>query len=291
MNRPHPKLTGRQLRELAFYEEHCRQSAPASVSFDPIEGAEQRPWNPAWHAYGILRRHYRQGARRLLDLGCGTGVASIRFARLGYDVTGVDLAPSCIVQAIESARLNGLADDVTFKIGVAERLEFPDDSFDAVAGFDILHHVDIRSAVDEIFRVLKPGGIAVFKEWVESPALDQIRKLPPLRWLFPLGRSIRLGITEDERKLTRADLKTITSQFPLAAVTRFRFLARLNRLLSIPPGSPSILERADARLFRLLPFLRRFGGAAVIVLTKADRESAPAARLDAVLHSTHSSVP
>ena len=291
MNRPHPKLTGRQLRELAFYEEHCRQNAPASVSFDPINGAEERPWNPAWHAYGVLMRQYHQGARRLLDLGCGTGAAAIRFARLGYDVTGIDLSPSCIAQAIANARLSGQAGKVTFKIGVAERLEFPDNAFDAVAGFDILHHVEIRSAVSEAFRILRPGGIAVFKEWVESPVLDQIRKLPPLRWLFPLGRSTRLEITEDERKLTGSDLETITTAFPRANVTRFRLLARMNRLLRIPPGNPSILEKADARLFRLCPFLKRFGGAAVIVLTKADSRCLPAARPAAGLHSTYSSVP
>ncbi|HEX4608909.1 MAG TPA: class I SAM-dependent methyltransferase, partial [Urbifossiella sp.] len=195
------RLTPRQVRERAFYDEYSRGVAPAAISADPVEGSQARPWNPGWYAYGIIRELHAAGARTVLDLGCGTGTSAVRFAQIGYTVTGVDLSAGCLEVAAENARRNGVADRVRLVIGTAESLPLPDRTFDAVVGFDILHHVEVVPAVRECLRVLKPGGTAVFKEWVDVPVVDRLRQLPPARWLFRPTPSIRREVTPDERKL------------------------------------------------------------------------------------------
>lgn len=261
-------LTPRQARERSFYDEYARGVAPGVITADPLAGAQSRPWNPGWYAYGIVRELHQRGARTILDLGCGTGASAVRLARIGYTVTGVDVSAGCLAVAAENAHLNGVAERVRLEAGTAESLPFPDQSFDAVVGFDILHHVEVGPAVRECLRVLKPGGTAVFKEWVEVPVLDRLRHMPPFRWLFRRAPSVSREVTADERKLSARDLGAIAALHPGTTVVRFRLLARLHRIVKPAADQPSLWERMDAVLFRVAPAFRRLGGAGVVVLRK-----------------------
>lgn len=101
--------------------------------------------------------------RRLLDLGCGTGWTSIFFAKMGYDVTAVDLAPDMIDAAEENKRLYGVA-NVAFAVGDFEALKF-DNEFDCVTIYDSLHHSENELPVLQgAYRALKPGGYCVTSE-------------------------------------------------------------------------------------------------------------------------------
>src|SRR6516165_9844381 len=97
-------LTLRQMREREFYDEYVGEMQPAGIGFEPVLGKSGRPWNPYWYVYGLVRDLYAAGAQRLLDVGCGTGIATVRFARLGYEVTGLDVSPA----SVTLARLNAL---------------------------------------------------------------------------------------------------------------------------------------------------------------------------------------
>jgi SAM-dependent methyltransferase len=97
------------------------------------------------------------GHGRILDVGCGPGDDAQRLAARGHQVTAVDVEASA---AWEKA-----ADGVTFVECSAERLPFPNGSFDAVLERDALHHVEEPGrALREMRRVLRPGGIAVIVE-------------------------------------------------------------------------------------------------------------------------------
>ena len=95
--------------------------------------------------------------KRLLEIGCGLGTDLLQFARGGAVVTGVDLTPASVELVRKRFAMYGLA--VEARVADAERLPFSDNSFDVVYSFGVLHHTpNTRKAVEEVYRVLKPGG-------------------------------------------------------------------------------------------------------------------------------------
>jgi len=226
-------LTDRQLRELSFYDEHSNKVGLPEVTFELVESPERRPWNSCWFLHDVLIREFRNGARTLLDVGCGASVGSVIYAHLGYEVSAFDISPGNIAQAVQLADRHGVSDRTRFSTQVAERLDYPSGSFDVVVGLDVLHHVEIGPAVAECMRVLKPGGVAVFREWVVAPYFDAVRNTRLVRRLFPNDptSSKDQHITDDERKLTDDDLSVIRGLCDTLAVDRFFLLARLDRYL------------------------------------------------------------
>jgi ubiquinone/menaquinone biosynthesis C-methylase UbiE len=98
--------------------------------------------------------------KKILELGCGLGSDLLCFAEKGAQVIGLDLTP----RHIELARglFSTFGHPADFVIGDAERLAFPSESFDIVYSFGVLHHTpNIKKAISEIRRVLKPGGLAI----------------------------------------------------------------------------------------------------------------------------------
>jgi ubiquinone/menaquinone biosynthesis C-methylase UbiE len=95
----------------------------------------------------------------LLEVGCGMGTDLLQFARGGARVTGLDYTPRSIEIARRRFGVYGVPGD--FVLGDAENLSFPDASFDIVYSNGVLHHTpDTQRAIDEIHRVLRPGGVA-----------------------------------------------------------------------------------------------------------------------------------
>jgi SAM-dependent methyltransferase len=105
----------------------------------------------------LLREH---GASAVLDLGCGTGRHVLYLARSGFSVFGLDNSPEGIRLARQWLEEEGLDADLQLQ-SMTERLPYEDRTFDAVISVQVIHHADIatiRDIVQEITRVLKPGG-------------------------------------------------------------------------------------------------------------------------------------
>src|SRR5437879_6474068 len=105
-----------------------------------------------------------QSGQRVLDVACGTGVVAITVARIGANVTGLDLTP----ELLECARENsGVAEvDVDWREGDVEALPFQDGAFDVVLsqfGHMFAPRPDV--AIREMVRVLKPSGTIAFSTW------------------------------------------------------------------------------------------------------------------------------
>jgi SAM-dependent methyltransferase len=120
------------------------------------------------------------GGRRVLDLGAGNGVASYALAKNGWKVTALEPNPSAEVGANAIRALaaeTGLPMDVVQEWG--ERLPFPDETFDAVHGRQVLHHAaDLERMMTEVARVLAPGGVCLFtREHVVDDAAQLARFL------------------------------------------------------------------------------------------------------------------
>ena len=102
---------------------------------------------------------------RFLDAGCGSGFNSIRLAKRGFKVTGIDFSPIVLKNVRENVRRLRLKNTVSIKEGDLLSLPFDDDSFDGALLYGVLMHIpEIEKAVSEITRVVKPGGYIVVSE-------------------------------------------------------------------------------------------------------------------------------
>jgi len=116
----------------------------------------------------------------VLDVGCGTGGNACYLAnRYGCTVMGVDIAEQMVDYARRRAAELGLASRVSFKVGDAYNLEFPDDSFDVALTMFVSQFLDPARAFPEFKRVLKKGGYLGINEMyredhVPPEALDRV---------------------------------------------------------------------------------------------------------------------
>jgi ubiquinone/menaquinone biosynthesis C-methylase UbiE len=109
-----------------------------------------------------------QAEGRVLEIAVGTG-RNLSYYPDGVDLIGVDLSPAMLERAEHRAR--ELDRKVELREGNAERLEFDDGTFDTVVSTLSLCTIpDDHAAIEEISRVLRPGGSFVFCEHVRSPA-------------------------------------------------------------------------------------------------------------------------
>ncbi len=103
----------------------------------------------------------RAAGLRAVDVGCGGGFLAEEFARLGFDVAGVDPSAVSIEAAREHAAASGLRID--YRVGAGEQLPLEDGTFDVAYCCDVLEHVsDLDRVISETARVLKPGGLYLF---------------------------------------------------------------------------------------------------------------------------------
>jgi SAM-dependent methyltransferase len=140
-----------------------------------------------------------------------------------------------------------------------ESLPFADDSFDCIWGNAILHHLDLRLAANELRRVLRPGGRAVFCEpWGENACLSWARRHLP----YP-GKQR----TRDEAPLIERDLEPLRHAFGRVHFTGHQLFGMAGRLLtahSLRTG----LDWWDRQLLSRFPHLQRYCRYAVLVLER-----------------------
>ncbi len=126
---------------------------------------------------------------KVLDLGCGDGTTAIPEAKLGADVTGVDIASNLVAAGKKRAEAEGLT-NITFQEGDATGLQGIDDqSFDlAVSIFGVMFAPRPQDVANELVRVTKPGGRIVMGNWIpgDPTLVAQILKIssaytPPRR--------------------------------------------------------------------------------------------------------------
>lgn len=149
-------------------------------------------------------------AMRLLDAGCGGGRNLIYFLRSGYDVRGVDESRGSIAHVRElAATLAPQLPSDNFRVEVVEQMSFDDASFDVVISSAVLHfardEAHWHGMVDEMWRVLKPGGI-FFARLASSIAIEEkIELIEGRRYHLPDG-SDRFLVDEEMLRSKTASL-------------------------------------------------------------------------------------
>lgn len=245
-------LTERQLREIAYHREHSvRHGAIVDrrVPMDIVESRQRRRWNAYWSLYDRLLEWNVRG-RHVLVVGCGFGDDAIRLALMGAKVSACDISPDSVEIARERAGRHG----VTLDLGVmpAETLAYADDSFDAVVLVDILHHVDIPAAMQEIRRVLRPGGRIFADELYTHSRMQSVRDSRLVAGLL-YGRLQRFiygseapYITADEHKINEDELRVVLDMLVRTDTDWFDVV--LGRLV---PNRWTLAARLDRFLMRL----------------------------------------
>ncbi len=181
---------------------------------------------------------------RVLDLGCGIGgPARYLSATFGCKVTGVDLSPSFVDAAVYLARRSGLYDRVTFQVGDALHLPFPDGSFDVVFLQHVAMNIQNRAALyAEGRRVLASGGKIATYDLV----LRDGNVLYPAPWARDASTSFLLSQSDTRTALEQAGFKVVLwhDDTP-AALDWFKTIANappsaLNLGVVIGPDFPEI---------------------------------------------------
>lgn len=133
---------------------HDREAA----RYDDLIGREFAPYQTAWTAAPWARLLAGDGARVVLDVGCGTGRTALPIARAGVGVIALDMSRGMLLQAVAKGRAIGLA-NVWPIIADAERLPLAGGAVDGVVCQGVLHHLpDVRTALSEMDRVVAPFG-------------------------------------------------------------------------------------------------------------------------------------
>ena len=103
-----------------------------------------------------------QGGCRILDVGCGPGVMVPDLLKRDFEVWGIDLSEEMIRNANAVLPDDASRDRIHLDVGDVEDLQFPDQFFDAVICMGVFEYLSsYDKAIEEIHRVLKPGGMAV----------------------------------------------------------------------------------------------------------------------------------
>lgn len=122
----------------------------------------------------------------VLDVGCGGGQFVLRLAERARNlkITGVDLSPDQVKRATARARHHP---QVRFEVGSAMKLPFPDDHFDAAISIaSIKHWPDQSRGIDELIRVLRPGGLLQIAEGDRGCSLADAQAAVRLKVRWPL---------------------------------------------------------------------------------------------------------
>ena len=120
----------------------------------------------------------KDNAKRILDLGCGTGRHVIHFAKEGFEVYGTDISETALTMTGKWLLSENLSAELMIH-DLARKLPFADSFFEAVISIQVIHHArigTIRKVIREIERVLKPRGLIFVTVPIYKGPITDIKK-------------------------------------------------------------------------------------------------------------------
>ena len=168
-----------------------------------------------WERRVKMLTEFIQPESRLLELGCGTGYFTKEIAKTGANIVAIDISP----ELLKIAENNVPLQNVSFREENAYSMTFEDKQFDYVVGSSVLHHLDIKKAISETYRVLKDGGIIAFTEPnMMNPQIALQKNIPYLKR--------KLGDSPDETAFFRWKISKMLKKqgFKKVEIKTFDFL-------------------------------------------------------------------
>ena len=170
-------------------EQHEHQRGYFDAEFATFGEYQVDPWRQSFNDRIFSAVGMSPEAGPYLDVGVGgSGATVIEAARSGVEAVGCDLSVEGVLHAAGFAESEGVGDRTTFVVCAAERLPFLDRSIGSASAVAVLEHLDDDGeAVDELARVLRPGG----RVWITVP--HAYRYIPPPLWPFYAVHDRRIG--------------------------------------------------------------------------------------------------
>jgi ubiquinone/menaquinone biosynthesis C-methylase UbiE len=177
---------------------------------------------PYSHSFAQFTR-YRD--KKVLEVGFGAGIDFVQWLRAGARLSGLDLTPEALENARNCVKVYNLPQPEEMRVGDAENLPFPSNTFDLGYSFGVLHHTpDTIKAISEVVRVTKPGGevkimiynrrsIYAWNYWVKY-ALAKGKPFKSITWAI-WNHMESIGT----KAYTRAEVAEIFTNLPLEKIT------------------------------------------------------------------------
>jgi 2-polyprenyl-3-methyl-5-hydroxy-6-metoxy-1,4-benzoquinol methylase len=255
------------------YDTHAKYAYPDNVEdFEDrfVKGQISCFCDGGWSWWGDARRETIDAVGdvsglRVLDYGCGFGGLGLYLSRKGAQVWGFDLSLPAIETANKAAQRYALPAE--FAQMDASNLTYPDEFFDLVIGFGVLHHVIKYPGVEShLFRILKPGARAIFHETLwDNPLINFARRFTAVH------------SDAGDAPLTGHAIRGFCQKFRHVQLEKRHLLYMLKRLAKLPPShwnAPLVprpfwraLKAIDQQALRLAP-LRRYCGEVIVYLRK-----------------------
>lgn len=202
--------------------------------------------------------------KRVLICSCGAGFLPVLAAKQGADVYAFDISETAVEKAREMAEFNNVS--VNASVMDFHALQYPDHFFDVIYGRMILHHIDCKLVSKELFRCLKPGGVACFDENSDrNPVLRFFRRalfgkpgeVQKSKFLF-----FKRGGTSDEYPLMDEEIAEFEKVFGKENVRlffpSFLFFQCLYAFGLKRPIVERVTAFCDNLIARLVPGVRKF---------------------------------
>ena len=199
--------------------------------------------------------------KKLLDYAAGDGWNAVCFAKAKAKVWAIDISKKGIKLTKKKAAANRVGEFITAEVQDCYNTQFQANMFDIIYGGGILHHLDIKTAGEELCRILRPDGVAVFYEPIrETKIMDIIKAI-----VLYCTKKKPSEETEDESPLTTEKINLLKPYFRIIKLRYFNVLTS-----AIPLINSKILKqfllRADYLLIKYFPGFDRLGRAVVIEL-------------------------
>lgn len=205
------KYTKKQISERKFHDQWGNSTEVDKIDVEKYFSAEvSSDYRLAMNCLGDLP------GKKILDLGCGLGEASVYFALQKMKVISLDISPGMLTCTKRLAEKYKVSERVNLLEAGAEVIPLKDKSVDLVFGGNVLHHVNIYKSSKEIKRILKKGGKAVF--------IEPLGYNPIIQLYRHLAGDIR---TKMERPFTFRDVEVLGKGFKSVRHKEKQFLTTL----------------------------------------------------------------
>lgn len=174
------------------------------ADFDRLALLDEKGWTANNHYHGFLLKHVPPNCKNALEIGCGTGAFARLLAERSKRVTALDLSSEMI--RIARTRSN-TSQNLEFQLADAMAYDFPESHFDYVCSIATLHHLQQRELLLRIKEALRPGGVLVVLDLVESNGVVE-RMLD----VTGMGVSVSLRLVHNGRLQPHAEVRKAWEQ-------------------------------------------------------------------------------